>query len=356
MSTVLTPRAAAYLGAVALQIEKKLQRALASASQSRNLLQELFADIALEVDDRAKDIIFDEGDVVYDAEDRNGCAYCFYDVLADYFVCVPRSGDSIIDLIVQLWSQSFASNIFCLLFYKRMFEVRFDNLDVVLRYSSALVQGAKNVFWTDVQTNARRFSSLFIYLVEEVAFRPERLKKISPQAQRDIFLLLSRFLFFYDTDDRLAILLKHFPDFPNAFLIGGPPDIFVSELADQLQELKVEPVLLHYLSHIKVLQGLEIRVATSTRLKTCLYSFTSPGGPMYPTRDVRHAAWDALDFLFPIGRYPRHIISFFFRLLYPWYWPSSCWNFVRSCVRAILYSVLLLLFSTWERLTKSKPS
>ncbi|XP_047976166.1 uncharacterized protein LOC125218523 isoform X4 [Salvia hispanica] len=269
---------------------------------------------------------------------------------------VLKSGDLIIDLIVQLWSQSFASNIFCLLFYKRMFEVRFDNLDVILRYSSALVQGAKNVFWTDIQTNTRRFSSLFIYFLDDVSLRSERLKKISPQAQRDLFLLLSRFLFFYDTDDRLEIFLKQFPDFPNAFLIGGAADIFVGELAGQLQELKVEPVLLHYLSYIKVLQGLEIRVATSTRLKTCLYNFTSPGGPMYPTRDVRHAAWDALDFLFPVGRYPRHVISLFFRLLYPWYWPSSCWNFVCSCVRAILYSVLLFLFSTWERLTEPKTS
>lgn len=47
--------------------------------------------------------------------------------------------------------------------------------------------------------------------------------------------------------------------------------------------------------------GMELRMTTSTRLKTCLYSFTSPGGPMYPTRAVRHAAWDALDFLFPVG-------------------------------------------------------
>lgn len=42
-------------------------------------------------------------------------------------------------------------------------------------------------------------------------------------------------------------------------------------------------------------------MTTSTRLKTCLYSFTSPGGPMYPTRAVRHAAWTALDFLFPVS-------------------------------------------------------
>lgn len=47
--------------------------------------------------------------------------------------------------------------------------------------------------------------------------------------------------------------------------------------------------------------GMELRLATSTRLKTCLYSFTSPGAPMYPTRAVRHAAWDALDFLFPVS-------------------------------------------------------
>lgn len=48
--------------------------------------------------------------------------------------------------------------------------------------------------------------------------------------------------------------------------------------------------------------GMELRMATSTRLKTCLYSFTSPGGPMYPTRVVRHAAWDALDLLFPVSK------------------------------------------------------
>ncbi|MFS7934651.1 putative reverse transcriptase zinc-binding domain-containing protein [Helianthus anomalus] len=40
--------------------------------------------------------------------------------------------------------------------------------------------------------------------------------------------------------------------------------------------------------------------------------------------------WQKFDF--DVGRYPRHIISLFFRLLYPWYWPSSCWNFVWSCI------------------------
>lgn len=159
---------------------------------------------------------------------------------------------------------------------------------------------------------------------------------------------------FYFLADKLESFLKQFPVFPNAFLVGGPEDIFVIELTDQLQKLKVEPVLLHYLSQMRCLQGLELRMATSTRLKACLYSFTSPGGPMYPTRAVRHAAWDALDLLFPVGQYPRHLISLFFRLLYPWYWPSSCWNFVISCIRALLYSILRFLFSTWESLRRPK--
>ncbi|GAV57895.1 hypothetical protein CFOL_v3_01431 [Cephalotus follicularis] len=352
-----TPPISAYLDALTQQIEKKLQSALASPSQRRNLLQELFADIALEVDDRARDLILStEVDVISPAEDGNDGPLCFFDVLADYYVQVPESGQHILDLIVQLWSQSYASNIFTLLFHKWLFQAQLDNRDVLIRYSSALVHGATNVFWIDIQTNTRRFQSFFRYLLEEVALEPMRLSKIPVQAQRDLYLLLSRFIFFYNSVDKLESFLHLCPVFPNAFLVGSPADFFVIEIADQLQKLKVEPVLLHYLSQLKVLRGIELRMTTSTRLKTCLYSFTSPGGPMYPTRAVRHAAWEALDLLFPVGRYPRHIISLFFRLLYPWYWPSSCWNFVMSCIRAILYSLLRLIFSSWDKIQDPKHS
>ncbi|KAJ9548293.1 hypothetical protein OSB04_020836 [Centaurea solstitialis] len=339
-----TQRSSSYFSALTQAIDKKLHRALASPTQRRDLLQELFADVALEVDDRARDIILGREDAASVAEVDVKLRLCFYDVLADHFAYEPERGKRILDMIVQLWSQPFASHFFALLFHKWLFEVQLDSPDLLLRYSSALVQGATNVFWIDIQTNTTHFKSLFRYLLEDVALVPERLKKIPFQGQRDLFLLLSRSIFLYNLVEKLQSFFKHFPEFPNAFLVGGPADIFVIELTDQLQKLKVEPVLLHYLSHIRVLQGLELRMTTSTRLKTCLYSFTSPGGPMYPTRAVRHAAWDALDFLFPVGRYPRHIISFFFRLLYPWYWPSSCWNFVLSCIQAILYKILELFY------------
>ncbi|XP_020103243.1 uncharacterized protein LOC109720498 isoform X2 [Ananas comosus] len=344
-----------YLKALTQEIERKLQKALSSSSQRIELLQQLFADIALEVDDRARDIILNRDERGAGLiEDRIESCLCFYEVLADHYVSVPEDGKRILDLIVQLWSQSFVSHIFTLLFHKWLFEVPLEETEALLRYGSALVQGATNVFWIDIQTNTRRFLSLFHYLLEEVALVPDRRDRISLQACRDLFLLLSRFILFYDLDYLLERFLKEFPTFPNSFLVGGPADFFVIELTDQLQKLKVEPVLLHYLSRMSVLQGLELRMTTNTRLKACLYSFTSPGGPTYPTRAVRHAAWNTLDLLFPVGRYPRHVISLFFRLLYPWYWPSSCWNFVLTCIRTVLYYILNLIVSSWESMRRPK--
>ncbi|CAL9194114.1 unnamed protein product [Musa hybrid cultivar] len=351
-------RRSTYLAALTLEIERKLQKALISPRQRPELLQQLFADVALEVEDRARDMIFKKDeDKITSADDGTENHLCFYDVLADYFVGEPENGKHILDLIVQLWSQSFVSHIFALIFHKWLFEVSVENSEMLLRYGSALVQGATNVFWIDIQTNRKRFFPLFSYLLQEVALVPYRSNKISLQARRDLCLLLSRFLFFYNlADDLLEKFLGQFPGFPNAFLVGGPADIFVIELADQLQKLKVEPVLLHYLSRMSALKGLELRMTTSTRLKACLYSFTSPGGPMYPTRVVRHAAWDTLDLLFPVGQYPRHIISLFFRLLYPWYWPSSCWNFIMTCVRTVVFYILRIIGSSWENMRKSKDS
>ncbi|KAG5515347.1 hypothetical protein RHGRI_036407 [Rhododendron griersonianum] len=194
-----TSRTSAYLSALTLEIQKKLQRALASPSQRRNLLQELFADVALEeralvcltelkwhvfnvdfekekwcpwvkskpeklwlfdnycssigsaqwmyaLTDRLEYIILAGKDIISSSEDETQGPLCFYDVLADYFVREPENGNPVLDLIIQLWSQSFASHIFSLLFHKWLFEVQIDNAEVLLRYSSALVQGATNVF------------------------------------------------------------------------------------------------------------------------------------------------------------------------------------------------------------------
>lgn len=71
-------------------------------------------------------IVLDETDIILSrdavgvspASDGIESRMCFYDVLADHYVKVPQDGKAILDLIVQLWSQSFASHIFALLFHK----------------------------------------------------------------------------------------------------------------------------------------------------------------------------------------------------------------------------------------------
>lgn len=59
-----------------------------------------------------------EEDAISPAEDGIHGPLCFFDVLADYYVQKPESGQPILDLIVTLWSQSFACHIFTLLFHK----------------------------------------------------------------------------------------------------------------------------------------------------------------------------------------------------------------------------------------------
>lgn len=68
-------------------------------------------------------ILSREEDLISPADDGVDGPLCFYDVLADYYVWVPESGKPILDLIVQLWSQSFASHIFTLLFHKWVCEL-----------------------------------------------------------------------------------------------------------------------------------------------------------------------------------------------------------------------------------------
>ncbi|KAF2321895.1 hypothetical protein GH714_004250 [Hevea brasiliensis] len=163
------------------------------------------------------------------------------------------------------------------LFLLQLFEAHLDSTEVLIRYSSALVQGATNVFWIDIQTNTRHFQALF----QEVALEPKRLNKIPVQVQqslllcvlksnifalnsfgqRDLFLLLSRFLLFYNLDYKLEIFLKRFPVF-QMLLVSI---CFYLHVLMTLEFLKWSASKaeggtssIAYLSQIKVLQGMEL--------------------------------------------------------------------------------------------------
>eukprot|EP00250_Pteridium_aquilinum_P003763 c1405_g1_i1 orf=142-1218(-) len=334
-----------YLVGLTLQVHRQLQKAVDNPPQRAEFLLQLFTDVALEVDARAQELLY--GVVTNANADGTKPRICFYEVIAERYVQVPDDGKAVLPFFLQLWSLSFASQIFALLFYQWLFEGPAEQDSGFLRYSTAFVEGATNVFWIDVQSDTRRFFSLYHYTFEEVALKPECLRKLPIQAQRELVLLISRFFFFYEPGGRLGDLLHKCPSFISCSM-GAAEDVFVTELTDQLQKIKVEPVLIHYLQSAKTLKGLELRATTSTRLKSALYSFTAPGGPMYPTRDVRRAAWNTLDCLFPVGRNSRHLISLFFRLLHPYYWPATFWNFFLTLFAAMYNKVFAVIQYIWQ--------
>lgn len=333
-----------YLAGLTLQVQRQLQKAVDNPSQRSDILLQLFTDVALEVDDRAQELLY--GSVANARNDTSKPRVCFYEVIAERYAQVPDNGKAVLPLFLQLWSQSFASQIFALLFHQWLFEGPAEQDSGFLRYSTAFVEGATNIFWIDVQSDTRRFFSLYHYTLEEVALKSQCLRKLPYKAQKELALMVSRFFFFYEPGESLGDLLHNCDAFTSCSM-GAPADVFVTELTDQLQKIKVEPVLIHYLLSAKSLKGLELRASTSTRLKSALYSFTAPGGPMYPTREVRRVAWNTLDCLFPVGRNSRHLISFFFRLLHPYYWPASFWNFLLTLFAAMYNRVFCVLHYVW---------
>eukprot|EP00850_Spirogloea_muscicola_P006111 SM000028S10205 [mRNA] locus=s28:932255:936106:+ [translate_table: standard] len=208
-----------------------------------------------------------------------------------------------------------------------LFDAPAEHPQEIQRYSRALINGTNELLWIDLQSNVYIFKPLYEYILMEVVLTASRFSKVSMQARRDIAALVCRFFFFYKPAEALDYLLSQFPPSLSSAYFGGPSDIFVTEITNQLQKIRVEPVLLTYLQKTQALKGVELRTTTSIRLQSALYMLTSPGGPLFPTRPVRHAAWATLDTLYPVGRRFRHLISLGFRLLHPYYWPGSFMNF-----------------------------
>lgn len=51
---------------------------------------------------------------------------CFYEVFAQHYAQVPEDGKEILPLFLQLWSQSFVSQIFALLFHRWVRRFKLD--------------------------------------------------------------------------------------------------------------------------------------------------------------------------------------------------------------------------------------
>ena len=86
---------------------------------------------------------------------------------------------------------------------------------------------------------------------------------------------------------------------------------FVEDALHQIRALRNEDALVHTLRGFGAIAPLLSLMGPVSRnnLSRELYEFQHPGGPLYPTRQVRRAAYRSMDELFPRGRSTRRAES-----------------------------------------------
>lgn len=158
--------------------------------------------------------------------------------------------------------------------------------------------------------------------------------------QRDVVVLLLRWYPWYgarvSTPDMLASLGGSGRGGAHG---GGVVDDYVRELALHICGLRSEVALLAYVNSVRHGLGASVPLMgprTANLLHSVLHKLATPGGPVYPSRRVRHAAQATIDELFPAGRIPRRLVQLCFRLAHPLRWPPSLGHWVAGIVWAAM--------------------
>lgn len=247
-----------------------------------------------------------------------------------------------------------------------------------------LVAGVSRCLWYDIQHASDIFEPLY-RLVKRVSLHPTQLSELPVSIRAQMHRLVCRtFMYFEslamwergsedeDTPElerqtpNVVELLRALPrlndeDVPSsgrsaagssvssgaedasrsARRVAGPltdremarrVDAFLRDMTSVTRQVNNEDALVEFLRGLRAFRGWRLERRTSIKLQDMLYAFSSPGGPIFPTRPVRQAARATMDVLYPAGRRTRATVRFIFRLLHPYYWPSSVGYWVKASV------------------------
>lgn len=124
--------------------------------------------------------------------------------------------------------------------------------------------------------------------------------------------------------------------------------MFILAISQQIHLIEDEEALLTYLDNIgKCKVPTDHRI--SFKLQSALVVLSYPGGPLFPTRNVRTAAKNVVNILYPTGRYSRRLVNLFFRILHPYYWPNDALYWIKQNLIALfkLYVMYIIAFFSW---------
>lgn len=249
---------------------------------------------------------------------------CFYEMLAPYYETLDTTDvDELLQCFHKLWSSPHIPSIFTLLLHRWLFSDRVDQSQL-LKYANVVVDGAKPLRRWDVLRGETRFKPVFLYLTYEVTLSPKKVQAITEDVRKVLVRYVVQSFLFYETRQRLPNLLERLPG-----VIKGinALELFMLENSRELEQISVESALLRYLEGLEIMATLPqwnvVAKVSKARLQSTIHSLTSPGGPRYPPRSVRHAAIHTLDVLYPQGRHARRMVIYLSRLMHPLFWPQS---------------------------------
>jgi hypothetical protein len=105
---------------------------------------------------------------------------------------------------------------------------------------------------------------------------------------------------------------------------------FVEEVVVHLRSLKRQDSIETYIYGLQGLSGVPMQRAVANRLHAALHVFATPGGPVFPSPQVRAVATETIENLFPRGSSVRHAVHLACRLLHPVRAAYSCCNWTRN--------------------------
>jgi len=312
------------------EIDIALRHALEADAEERDLvLYTLFSNVSSKMNARAR-ASWRDGPL---PNARYNMDVHYYEVLARHVVQTPGAVADLLPLFREHWSSGYLPAIFALLFHIWLFDSPAvsdaeDGLGSshgeILRLINLFTKGVVRLLWLDIEANERRFHTLFRHVAYEVVQKLGRMPAggLPAHIQRELASVASKFFLYYESPGAVKYFLDGVATGPCslAFRESGMPivDFFAIEILRQMQAIKIEPVLILYLSKLPTVlrtPGMSLERSTMAQLQRSLYRFTTPGGFIDPPVAVRRAAKEAINLTWPEGRLSRTFVRLWWRAM-----------------------------------------
>eukprot|EP01122_Echinamoeba_exundans_P010760 TRINITY_DN4094_c0_g1_i1.p1 TRINITY_DN4094_c0_g1~~TRINITY_DN4094_c0_g1_i1.p1 ORF type:complete len:491 (-),score=66.56 TRINITY_DN4094_c0_g1_i1:61-1533(-) len=254
----------------------------------------------------------------------------YYLMLAEFYASESSKASEIQQLGVALWNNAHFHLVHSLLLYRWLFESGLHGDETgSAKWLAMFIKGAHNLFWLDVENSTRRFSHIWRFVCNSVFLAEGSWSGILCRKMEQIWNLIAKFYPYYGDSSQLLEFLsisqtlfdKYGMELerPAQHYKINAINMFVNEAVRAMAVMKNEVALIKYISDLSMFHGANAVPGrkTKTRLYALLLDLATPGYPLYPTRNVKSAAQQAMDLLFPVGRFWRSIIHFGFRFLRP---------------------------------------